>query len=372
MKIKTITCHDVYNAGASLQSYALMTYLKNQRHDVEIIDYKPDYLSHHYDLWYISNPKYRNIILKYPYLLAKLPNRLKELFSQRKKDYDYFTKNYLNLTNRYNSIDELKKNPPIADVYLAGSDQIWNIMFNNGYDPAFYLQFGDKNIVKASYAASFAVEEQDYKYDSNIKEWLSEFDYIGVRESSALEILNGYNVKGQQVMDPVFLLTKEEWNGLVKPIKEDKYIFVTDFDKNEIMMKLAKELANKYNAKVISLVPLGYEDEVYKDDQGPLGFLSLIKNACCVLSNSFHATAFSIIFHTDLYVVNRIDKINTRMRDLLEMFGLSDRLISVKQDIDKSNEINWNDVDLKLKDKRNQSIEYLNKVIETADKRGEA
>ena len=176
MKIKTITCHDVYNAGASLQSYALMTFLRNNGHDVEIIDYKPDYLSHHYDLWYIPNPKYRNILLKYPYLLAKLPGRLKDLFSQRKKDYDNFTKNYLKLTNRYNSIEELKKNPPLADVYFAGSDQIWNTMFNNGYDPAFYLQFGDKDTIKASYAASFAVEEQDYTYGSNIKKWLLELD----------------------------------------------------------------------------------------------------------------------------------------------------------------------------------------------------
>lgn len=371
MKIKTITCHDVYNAGASLQAYALMTCLLKKGHDVQIIDYKPDYLSHHYDLWYIPNPKYRNTVLRYPYLLAKLPGRLKDLFSKRKKDYDTFTKNYLYTTQRYNSNEELKNNPPLADVYLAGSDQIWNTYFNNGYDSSFYLQFGDKNVVKASYAASFAQEEKDYIYDSHIKKWLSKLDYIGVREISALDILKGYGVEGKQVMDPVFLLTKEEWDKICLPINKEKYIFVTDFDRSEVMAKYAKELSKKYNAKILSLVPLGYEDEVYRENQGPLGFLSLIKNATCVLSNSFHATAFSIIFNRDVFVVNRIDKINTRMRDLLQMFGLSERLIHENSNINEIKEINWNQVETKLLERRNDSIQYLDEVIESARNRGD-
>lgn len=364
MKIKTITCHDVYNPGASLQAYALMKFLQNKGHDVQIIDYKPDYLSHHYDIWYVSNPRYNNSILKYPYLLAKLPKRLMSLRSQKKKDYDLFTKKYLNLTNRYSSFEELKANVPSADVYLAGSDQIWNTMFQNGYDPSFYLYFV-KNAIKASYAASFAVEEKDYQYDSNIKEWLNELDKVAVRETSALDILNGYGIKGKQVLDPVFLLKKDEWNELCFPINKEKYIFVTDFDRSETMKEIAKKLSIKYSAKIVSLVPVGYEDELLSENQGPLGFLSAIKNACCVLSNSFHATAFSIIFHTDFFVVNRIEKINTRMRDLLTMFELSERLLDEESSIEK-NDIDWNHVDEILTSNRESSIMYLDEVINLA------
>ena len=99
MKICTITCHDVYNVGASLQAYALQTYLKSLGHDVRIIDYKPEYLSKHYRLDVIGNHKYDKPLIREAYLLAKLPERLSML--PRKKAFDSFTAKYLALTRRY-------------------------------------------------------------------------------------------------------------------------------------------------------------------------------------------------------------------------------------------------------------------------------
>ena len=113
MKICTITCHDVYNVGASLQAYALQTYLKSLGHDVKIIDYKPDYLSKDYRLDIVRNPKYDKPLLKQAYLLATLPGRLRVL--PRKKAFDSFTAKYLDLTRRYVSNEELKADPPEAD-----------------------------------------------------------------------------------------------------------------------------------------------------------------------------------------------------------------------------------------------------------------
>lgn len=136
MKIKTITCHDVYNVGASLQAYALVTYLRKLGHDAQIIDYKPDYLSNHYPLWGLGNPAYDKPVIRELYNLAKLPGRLKA--RNGKAEYDRFTAEFLPLTpRRYTSNDDLKQNPPEADVYFAGSDQIWNCFFPNGKDPAF-------------------------------------------------------------------------------------------------------------------------------------------------------------------------------------------------------------------------------------------
>ncbi|WP_223435373.1 polysaccharide pyruvyl transferase family protein [Metabacillus dongyingensis] len=99
MKICTITCHDVYNHGASLQAYGLMTYLQNSGYQTEIIDYKPEYLSNHYNLLHISNPKFnKNIITKLIYLTIKLPGRINGL--KRKKKFDLFTSKYLNITKK--------------------------------------------------------------------------------------------------------------------------------------------------------------------------------------------------------------------------------------------------------------------------------
>ena len=183
MKIKTITCHDVYNVGASLQAYALVTYLRKLGHDAQIIDYKPDYLSNHYPLWGLGNPAYDKPILRELYNLAKLPGRLKA--RNGKAEYDRFTAEFLPLTpRRYTSNDDLKQNPPEADVYFAGSDQIWNCFFPNGKDPAFYLDFAPAGSVRASYAASFAMDDIPEEWKPDVKRRLSGLDHISVRESS--------------------------------------------------------------------------------------------------------------------------------------------------------------------------------------------
>ena len=158
MIIKTITCHDVYNYGATLQAFALMKYLDNLGHEVEIIDYKPDYLDKRYKLFTVSPQYKRNIFLAFIYLLLKIPIRY--LNRSRKYAFDRFTRSYLKITpQRYKCYAELKENPPYADIYFAGSDQIWNTLYANGKDPAFYLDFTPKNSTKASYAASFGTDK---------------------------------------------------------------------------------------------------------------------------------------------------------------------------------------------------------------------
>ena len=98
LEIKTITCHNVYNAGASLQAYALSAYLSRLGHNVEIINYIPDYLQH-YELWGVRNPKYDKPILREIYNILKLPGRIKDRFSKRKRAYDDFTSKYLPLSS---------------------------------------------------------------------------------------------------------------------------------------------------------------------------------------------------------------------------------------------------------------------------------
>lgn len=373
MKIKTITCHDVYNSGASLQAYALMKYLQNNGHEVEIIDYKPDYLSNHYKLSAVSNPNYeKNLILKYIYLALKLPQRILAL--RMKKKYNEFNHKYLNITQiRYSSNEELKSNPPEADVYICGSDQIWNSKFKNGKDPAFYLDFAPKGKVRASYAASFATEDIDNGLKEITKERIEKIDFIGVREISALNILEDLGIdKGIQVMDPVFLLDKKEWSNMTYEIdKKEKYIFVYDFDGNELIKEISMKIAKEHNLKMYTPYKCDYCDKVMKN-MGPIDFISYINSAEFVISNSFHGTAFSIILEKQFIVVNRKEAINTRMRDLLNILNINDRLVCKKYDFNNViKQVNYNEVNGHLKEKIKSSKSYLDKVLSSKNQLGD-
>ena len=364
MKINTITCHDVYNSGASLQAYALMKYLQDLGHDVKIINYKPEYLSRHYKLWIVSNPKYeKNIILKTMYLLLKLPGRLWSL--KTKKVFDNFRNEYLEITDtRYTSNEELKENLPEADLYIAGSDQIWNATFQNGKDEAFYLDFVPNNKIRASYAASFATETFPKELEDKTSNMLKRFDYISVREKTGLDILKDMGIKnGVQVLDPVFLLDKEHWEKMCIDINStQKYLLVYDFDNNPLIKEIAIKIAKEKKLKIYTIFKSNYSDKVISQ-MGPLEFISYIKNAEFIISNSFHGTAYSLIFEKEFIVTNRVDKINTRMRDLLNEIGISERLVSNIDEVNCLEKLNYSDIKDNIDKLIKQSKLYLDKVI---------
>lgn len=329
MQIKIITCHDVYNHGASLQAYALQIYLLSFGYDVEIIDYKPDYLSGHYKLWSVANPLFDKPIVRQLYLLAKLPGRLYAL--KRKHLFDEFTRHYLRLTNyRYHSLEELKSNPPQADVYIAGSDQIWNTIFQNGRDAAFYLDFAPPTAKRISYAASFATKDVVEVYKPFVKTMLQNFDEISIRERCSLPLLENLGrTDGKAVCDPVFLLTKAQWNCLLPSANiQERYLLIYDTEKSAKLKKIAQRIAKEKNLKIynVSAFKIGYADKELWTSS-PLDFVRLIRDAEYVISNSFHATAFSLIFGKNFCVVNRTEMINERMKSILEDFGLQERLV---------------------------------------------
>ena len=364
MKILTITCHDVYNVGASLQAFALMKYLKDFGYDVSIIDYKPEYLSKHYSLTAIDNPKYDKFGIKQLYLLAKLPGRIARIFSKRKKNFDKFKKEYLDLTDKkYESYTELKKDCPNADLYIAGSDQIWNPLFQNGKDPAFFLQFvpADKRMV--SYAASFSTSFLNEDDCSRIEPWLKNFYKISVREGSAVKLLSEMGLEAIKVCDPVFLLNRNVWYKMaVTPKIERDYILVYDFDQNIITSQIAYEIAKRENLQIKSVFPMTINCEIC-NEMGPLEFLGLVKNARIVLSNSFHATAFCLIFHKRFLVMNRKENLNNRMQELLESVNLDERMITQVSEIDKLGKIDWNQVDNMLNKQILVSKEYIANIL---------
>lgn len=331
MQIRTITCHEVYNHGASLQEYALLSFLNGHGFEAKAIHYKPPYLSGHFNLWSVGNPKFDKALVKPLYLFAKLPGRIKNL--KRKRNFDEFHQKYIPTDETlYTNNEELKKNLPQADVFICGSDQIWNSFFQNGKDPAFYLNFVPDNTKKIAYAASFAIEQLEEEVKPLVRENVSRMHAVGVRETSGLGILNELGIDNAvQVLDPVFLCNKAHWQQFLKPVNED-FVFVYDFDSNPQIRETALKLRKENNLKIFTVNRnIDYSDRNFWLE-GPETFLSLISQSRINLTNSFHSVAFSMIFEKDIRVFNRFEKINTRMRDLLSLFGLSDYLVTTSRE----------------------------------------
>lgn len=347
MQISTITCHHVYNFGASLQAYALQEYLQSQGHSVQIIDYRPEYLSRAYSFRAINNPAWDRFGYRTLYRLLKFPSKFKQYVSGKKQAFDKFEASYLHLSSkRYCTLEELKTDDCFGELVLAGSDQIWNPYFKNGIDPVFYLQFiNNPKTKKASYAASFAVDKVDSKKGKQISQWIKSLDAVSVREKTGIKILDGFDICGNLVCDPVLLICKEKWEQLMVecPIKE-KFIFVYDFDLQEKTIQMVKEIAK--SKKIVSVYS---SDPIFDTDpgMGPREFLSYLASSETVITNSYHALLFSLIFHKDFLVVKRKEPINSRVLDMLSYLKLENRLITEKR-LDILLPVDWDEVDNRL------------------------
>lgn len=362
MKVCTITCHNALNHGARLQACALLYYLKNSGHNAEVVDYRPEYMSFREKMWY-----WPGVSVK---MWAKLFLQLHLRFDavRRYAAFERFSEKYIPRTRQiYNTLSELQKNPPLADVYIAGSDQIWNTLFHNGKDAAYYLDFGVPKTKRISYAASFALPSLISDCESFVKEHLSVFDKISVRESSGVDILSALGYDAQVVVDPVFLLSANEWDILLNCCHDNKeeYILVYDVMGCDTIKCIAKRLAKKYGCKVYSISSrrYGYVDKNFSQ-AAPDKFVELIRNARCVVSNSFHGTVFAVIYHRDFFVVDRKDGLNERMHSLLMQFGLESRCVT-ENVLDKvlSAKISYKTIDSIMHRKISLSKEFLAKAL---------
>lgn len=362
MLIKTITCHEVYNHGATLQEYALIAHLNSQGHSAEVLHYKPGYLSQHFNLKAISNPKFNIPIIKQLYLTVKLPKRLKAL--KRKAAFDRFHEEYIPTDKKlYSNNEELKKDLPKSEAFICGSDQIWNSFFQNGKDPAFYLNFVPDEKLKISYAASFAIDELEESVKPLVKENVARLDAVGVRETSGVKILKGLGIyTATQVLDPVFLLDKEHWETFTFSINEN-FVFVYDFDSNPLIKKIALKLKKEKGYAIYSVNEnIDYADKNFYLE-GPETFLSLVSQSKMNITNSFHSVAFSLIFEQQMVVVNRIESINTRMRDLLALFSLQNYLISTLEEFYNLEPVRYSD-NTSLRQKHiDRSKEFLTQAL---------
>lgn len=364
MRIRTITCHDVANYGASLQALALQTYLTSLGHDVKIIDYLPEYCKP-YNIFNISKESLIYKISKY-IPVFRYVGVIRNIYRyyptrKRKKVFREFKNKYLHLTQHFSTYNELISNPPHADIYIAGSDQIWRTNINNGKDPAYYLQFGESKIKRVSYAASFGIPIITDGCEHLIKTYLESFDAISVRETSGIKILESLNIKGTNVLDPVFLLSSTEWLCLLGKFKykiSEPYILVYDLNHcNKRMPEFTSYYAKKNNLRIVAINDkrkTSYAD-ININDAGPEDFVSLISNAKMVVTDSFHATAISTIMHTPFCVYFELLQA-ARIKDFLTMIKHEKNLNpSIQSDI----YMDWNLIDDILSEKICHSKKFL-------------
>ena len=374
MKVGVITCHKVYNYGASLQSYALQYYLKKQGIKAYLINYLPDLFRSKYNLFFVREDR-RNIVAKFPILklLMPLSNRQMLITWGRKKAFNEFDTKHIELSPlSYSSIDELRKSPPVADIYITGSDQVWNTDMSNGRDASYFLDFGAEETKRISYAASFGISDIKEEYKEPIKEWLKRFKAISVREKTGLDILAsiGYTDNCVNVIDPVFLLNQNEWinlskNHIYKKLERIPYLLVYDFYHNDIKVKkMVKTIAKDKNLKIVSINDtkrLSYAD-ININNAGPLDFVWLIHHANTVVSTSFHATAFSIIFQKAFYSYTLLTQKNaSRMSDLLHLCQIENRLNMNSYDINSM--IQWEKVQQCIDKSIKKSKQFLHDNI---------
>lgn len=380
MKIGIITILKVNNYGAELQAYATQAVLKKLGYDAEIIDY----------LFY-KHPKYKKTKASVPLFPFPITCRLKEwlypkisafkslfnhaAFERREKRFDVFHKENTSLSPTYYSMDELYSANLNYDVYVTGSDQVWNPGIYSSIAP-YFLTFAPKGKKRIAYASSFGVEHiPDYAI-SYYKEWLRAYDAIGVREKNALKLVEDIvNVKATLVLDPTLLLTKNDWGKVSKPIIPEiygDYILLYELTPCSYILDLAYNLSKEKGLRIVRICKDAHKQD--KDDNiiniidaGPAEFLSLFSKASLIITNSFHGTAFSINFQKDFYTVLPLrKKNNSRQRSLLELFSLTERLImegSPLSDVSKMN-IDYTYANQRLNEERNKSIHYLQQTID--------
>lgn len=355
-----VTMHFPCNFGAVLQVYGLSRYLQNSGLNVNIINYIPRYFAEKNSLWYIGNAKYRNNpFLKILYFMYMVPQRLR-----RNHVFAVFRHNELNLTEQFTQ-DELMKGDKInSDFYFCGSDQIWNEINETLFDPIYFLQFVKDPIKRFSYAASGTISYPFSKeVESIVVPWIKSFNKVAVREEILKQNLQStIKTEVNHVCDPVFLLSKREWLSLtekanVTPIKHS-YIIVYAIGDDCTPYKKARELGDKLSLPVyaISWFKCPYVNRTLRCT--PYEFLRYIADAKYVITNSFHGTAFSIIFNRIFWVCNT-SIANHRLLSILEKVHLRNRLLEKHNQICMDDEIDWNCVQISVCNFIDSSKEYL-------------
>lgn len=364
MKVGLITIHNTVSYGASLQTYATCRVLTDMGHQVSIIDYSLQ--AQNIDMLHKAADKFRKTV--YDFLTGFKRIKKERRFGKFRAAY------FPPMTRRYDSKAELDADAPDFDVYICGSDQIWNPN-HTMYDSAYFLSFAEKKgKTIMSYASSIGEDSLGQKGKAFLVDNLNRFDYISVREDSAKRLLEEelgcHSI--EQNADPTLLLTRDEWLSVAEQNYKlpQKYILFFPMAVNPVGEKIATELKHKIGLPVVALSGASKKIpfvDIQIADAGQADFISLIANADTVVTNSFHGAAFSLNFKKQLIMYKHPSR-NTRLESLTRLFKCKKLLA---QSIEDFRNTDWNTewsntasgIDVILERERKRSKDYFIRSI---------
>ena len=349
MKIGILTFHCAHNYGAVLQCYALQRYLHSLGHDILIINYRPKYLLEPYSV--VPNLKVTSFIRWTKILLNFILTFPIRIMRYRKFE-EFINKDIASLN---------------CDVYIMGSDQIWNPKITEGFDSVYFGGFEvGKDVKKIAYAASMGLQNLTKEQALYLAKSLSNFNAISVREYKTISLLQPLtNLTISQVVDPTFLLRGKDWDNLASkvPLCKEKYVLTYQVAVNPNVNRIARLIAKQLNARLIRLVawPTRNYSRELKQVVDPSEFLSYFRHAECVVTSSFHGTAFSILYRRPFYVVDLHSLrsgSNERLKTLLSLFHLEEHYIPEERNA-VFQKIDYTDIDTQLESVRGESQKFL-------------
>lgn len=357
MTVGIITFHASLNFGSALQAFALQSAVRELGHDSVIIDYRSE-----------NANKYKLVSLRHPKLTAKTLLHPKRYIA-RKRSFEQFAERWFTLSEKtYTTRNEreLSELSDCCDAFICGSDQIWNLDCTFGVVEPFFLSFaGDRR--RIAYAPSLAhTSFKSENFDKEkVGELLGRFDYISVRERETLPLFQPLVDKRIEVaIDPTLLIDANAYADMTRTCAcEGRYIFVYLLRRSPELVESASEMSASTGARIvyISERDLPIANSVNLFGAGPEEFVSLIAHADAVLTNSFHATVFSILFHKPFRVF-ATDLSASRMNELTENLGIPKRCVSAV-DASPLGDESWEEVDDRLDVLRKESWDFLKMAL---------
>lgn len=366
-KVGILTFHRARNIGTCLQAFALQKFLEEQGTEVNIVDYRPQYIEDSFGVFLKDRYREakRNIkslvvfwfktILRFPFTVV------------REYKFKKFREKYFNMSEKF-FCNEAEMQSAELDYthYFFGSDQIWNPELTEGIDSVFFGSFA-KKAKKISYAASLGANILSDKEKEKLTNLVMQLDEVGVREISAKEMLEKECEKDISLnIDPTLLIEKDVWNKMAeRRLYQGKYIFVYALEINEELIKIVRNLAETKNLKVIfcDLKNRYGKNGISRFATDPAEFLSLIRYADYVVTNSFHGTVFSIVFEKQFLSVPHMTR-STRVKDLLGLLEIPERVVyKFDECIDIDSVIDYEKVKKNIEEMRKKSVGYIEKTL---------
>lgn len=381
MKIGIVTIHNSPNYGACLQSYALYKYLEQQGHDVEIIDLHRPIANEDY----VPSKKYIASRVPKKSNSAKFKTWVKQILGVKHTPTSLYSKEALakfeefnsviKLSRPYKGIDELYEIPPVYDLYISGSDQLWNPTQAYCIEPYFLTFVPQGQGKKISFATSIGITDLRENEKENFKKWLESYDSISVREKQAQELLQSLLPKKKvyQVADPTFLLEPDKWKDIAVNPQQDEYILMFTLQHRPEILEYCLQLSKQSGLPLIVLgqvqpdVTNGSYTAV--KDAGPKEFIGYIDKAEMVITDSFHCTVFSLIMGTRNFFtyIAPDNHRGSRIIDLLDTYDLKKHLLPTTLDVPYTELTSINLKQENITDimtiERKRSCKFLNKYL---------